>query len=84
MYKDENPNLIFTQRERVESNENKEATLKFEPIGKIFAYDAATGCKLENVEYIGDKKIKIENSYQDIIIDYDYNYLGNTTQVKLG
>lgn len=84
VYKDENPLLFLNQRERLESNENCEVGLKYVPTGKVFVYDVDSGSKLENVEILEDKKIKIKKPYQDVIVDYEYNYLGSTTQVKLG
>lgn len=84
VFKDTNPNLTLSQREYLESDEEGKIKLKHIPTGGIFVYNRTTGEKIETVEHLGDNILGIDKHYLDIIVDYDYNYLNATTQVKLG
>lgn len=80
--KDEGDVVKISEREYVESDENGIITLKNAPAHKIFVYDKETGKKLS---FTQDKnRLLIPDSYKDTIVDYEYDYAGNTQLVKIG
>lgn len=74
--------IILSQREYLETDENGEVVLKRPPQGKIFVYDKETGESL-SFEQEG-QKLKFTNSYKEIVIDYNFEYLNNSNTVQYG
>ena len=82
----DNPNetaILIHKIERIETNENCEAEMRHLPIGKFFVYDANSGEKLINFVQEG-KILKGDQPFQDIVVDYSYNYTGASTTLRIG
>lgn len=84
VYNDVNPELILSQREYLESDEEGNIKLKYIPKNGIFVYEKETGKKIETVQHLGGSILNIGKPYLDAIVDYNFNYTGATEQVKLG
>jgi hypothetical protein len=68
--------------EELESNDNGEITLKYNPV-KLFLYDKKTSEKI--VDYtIDENVITISAPYKEVIADYKYNYYGDRDILKVG
>lgn len=78
-----NPSLILSEREYCESDEHGVITLRRIPTDGIFVYNRETGEKIEVLER-QDNLLQISGVYLDVIVDYNYNYLNKTTQIKIG
>ena len=75
--------LLIDKREWLESNESGEFELNKIPVGKVFIYNKLTGEKI--TQYTQNEKFfKIDQSFVDLIVDYQYNYLGETTTIQVG
>lgn len=73
-------------REYLESDENGVITCKYAPVHDIYVYNKNTGKRL-SFEIVDDEeknKLLIEDPYVDVIIDYYFDYNGNTSVVKIG
>lgn len=74
--------ILISKREFLESDENGEIQLLFIP-HNLFVYDAATSEKIE-YEKNSDKGIKIQSSYKNIIVDYQYEYNNKVEELVIG
>lgn len=77
-----NDPIKITQREELESNENKQITLKHTPTRNLYVYDAR-GNKLSNYTVEGNV-ITIESEYTDVIVTYDFDYVSKHNTYKIG
>lgn len=78
-----NPNLELTQREILETDENKQICLKHSPTRNIFIYDKITGNKIINYS-LENNIITLENAYQEVIIDYNFIYNSQYQNMIIG
>lgn len=73
--------IVLSKREKIETDENNQATLKYQPLS-YFCYDANTGEKLdytiEGQTMIGDAP------YRELIVDYQYKYQGEAQNLTVG
>ena len=60
-------------RETVETNESGVATVKHVIAEPIFVYDKSTGKKITNISF-SNNTITTGESYQELLVDYHYNY----------
>lgn len=74
--------ILISKREILESKENGIVGLQKEPIN-LFVYDASTNEKI-NYKKISEKEIKIEKSYQNVIVDYQYEYNNRVEELVIG
>lgn len=82
----------ISQREYVESDENGILTLKYAPAHDIYVYDKETGKKLtftqnekELTIYTKDEHDQdVPYPYRDTIVDYGFDYAGDTQVVMIG
>ena len=74
--------ILISKREFLESDENGEIQLLFIPYN-LFVYDAATSEKIE-YEKNSDKGIKIQSSYKNVIVDYQYEYNNKVEELVIG
>ena len=81
--KDETPVLI-SQREELETDELGNFSTKKEPIGSIYIYDKKTGNRIFNFTNEGKTFHIEEKNFQEIIIDYQYNYYGENQILIVG
>lgn len=75
--------ILLTQRELVESNEIGVVVLRHEPIGNYFIYDVITGEKIIPIS-IDKNQIQIYAPYQQVLVDYTWNYFNKTETVVVG
>ena len=76
-------NVLISQREIKEADENGMLELDNEPVGKIFIYKAETGEKITNFEQKGNTLV-LGISYTDVVVDYKYQYTNKSTTMVLG
>lgn len=74
--------ILVTQRESIESDDRGIITLKYAPSSNIFVYDKNYN-KL-NYTQTDTKQLQIEKSYQEVIVDYQFNYNGNLSTLIVG
>lgn len=79
----EEDNLLISQTEKKESNEEGVIELKNIPQDKLFIYDAITGLKLLYTK-VDDKHYNINHPYKDVIVRYYYNYIGKAEIMEVG
>ena len=84
IYTKKSESILISKREALESSEDGVIMIKEKPVGDIFIYKKATGEKLLEHSVIGDKEIKINTPYAEVIVDYNYNYDGGAQSVILG
>lgn len=79
---------MVPMREFLESDENGIIECKFVPAHNIYVYKKSTGEKLEFTVVTGEqedgRKLQIEDAYTDVIVDYYFDYFGDTSVVKIG
>ena len=75
--------ILIPNREIKESNEECEIILDQIPATKIFVYEKTTGNKIEFTQ-ITNKKILLCCPFTDVIIDYDYEYKKDSTEIIVG
>lgn len=75
--------IIIHNRELKESDENCLIILDKSPCSKIFVYDEATGDKV-NYTSIDNNTIQLCCPYTNVIIDYDYRYENQATELMIG
>ena len=75
--------IEVSEREFLESNENGEFTLKEIPIKRIFCYNGKTFEKI-SIEKVNEKTFKIPLIYQDIIVDYIFDYSNSSSTFMVG
>lgn len=84
IYCAEDDKIEISQRDELESKGDYIVTLKHEPAGKVFFYDADTGERIEYVKKINNTQYKFAKQYQPIIADYTFYYNTNSSVVKIG
>ena len=80
-------NIFISAREILETDEDGRVYLKNEPdfSQKIFIYNKKTGERINEYSYDGtEKALLIGESYLEIVIDYSYQYGGNTQIISFG
>ena len=70
-------------RELIETNENGIAITKHEISSPVFVYDKNTGVKINSFIINGDT-VSTGQSYQEIIVDYYYNYDNKYSILSIG
>ena len=83
IYKKKDQEIRIPKREEVESDENGVITFSEKPIDKFFVYNKKTS---EKVPYtlLEEKKIKVEQPYLTVILDYNYAYVDGAQNLMLG
>lgn len=79
----DNQPVLINVREGIETNEQGVATTKHQIVEPAFVYDVKTGDKIEGA-IVGAKQIVTSKPYQDIIVDYWYNYANKSTAMVVG
>ena len=75
--------LPITNREFLDSDENGQIILKQAPLDSIFVYDKQTGNKISVLQK-EENVLTIEKPYQEVIVDYTYNYCGGSRMITIG
>lgn len=76
--------LKITKKEELESDENGYLFLKELPLNnKVNVIKKNTGERLEYT-LIEDKKIQIQSSYENVIVNYNFEYLNNYDTIVVG
>ena len=79
----ENTPVAINIRETLETDEQGIAMTKHPIVAPAFVYNAKTGEKLTDVT-IGVQQIITAQPYQDIVVDYWYNYTNQSTTMVVG
>ena len=79
----DNQPILINVREGIETNEQGVATTKHQIVEPAFAYDAKTGDKIDDATF-NAQQIITSKPYQDIIIDYWYNYTNKSATMIVG
>lgn len=82
VYRDNDNPLLITQTERVETDENGAAALKYVPFDQLFVYDNQSGEKLTYT--LNEKTITIGVPYKELYISYRYNFDGDAASFQIG
>lgn len=77
----ENSLLTITKRELNQSNGEGNIFLEETPLGKVFIYDEK-GNKLSYSQE--ENRLKIDEPYCKVIVDYEYKYKGNSQSILVG
>lgn len=85
LQKNNNTTIIIPYSESLESDSDGVITTlnKVNNNNTLFIYNAQTGEKITPVE-VNDNKIKIEESYLLVIVDYTFNYEQNSSSYFIG
>ena len=75
--------FLIDQREELESNEFGKFFLKHLPKETIFVYDKITGKKIKEWT-LKDNVIDIHIPFQEVVVDYKYEYNNGCTILQLG
>lgn len=78
----ENSRLLVPMREVLESDENGEIICKHNPYSHIYVYNLETGEKMEFT--YNENVITIEAPFLEVIVDYAFDYNGNSNVFRLG
>ena len=79
---DDGEPVLISTTDVVESNSEGLITTTYQVEDEIFVYDKSTGEKLQ--WEFEDNKIKINDSYKDVVVNYRYNYIGKGTTARIG
>ena len=77
----ENSLLTITKRELNQSNGEGNIFLEETPLGNVFIYDE-NGNKLSYSQE--ENRLKIDETYCRVIVDYEYKYKGNSQSILVG
>ena len=77
----ENTLLTITKRELNQSNGEGNIFLEETPLGNVFIYDE-NGNKLSYSQE--ENRLKIDETYCRVIVDYEYKYKGNSQSILVG
>lgn len=77
----ENSLLTITKRELNQSNGEGNIFLEETPLGNVFIYDE-NGNKLSYSQE--ENRLKIDETYCKVIVDYEYKYKGNSQSILVG
>ena len=84
MLSNEGPSVVSVHKiECLESDENGAFILKHIPNGQIFVYNKTTGKKIKEWTRT-DNIVYINEHYQDVVVDYCYNYDNGYTILQFG
>ena len=75
--------ILIPHRELKESDENGRIILDHIPATRIFVYERDTGLKIQFTQ-ITEQMIEVCCPFTDVVIDYDYKYDKNSTEVIIG
>ena len=75
--------ISIAYREEVETDERGVAVLKHPIASEAFVYDKKTGEKVTNWTSNGNQLI-LQQAYQEIVVDYQYNYIDGATLISFG
>ncbi len=81
--KQRNEILKISQREELESDENGQFELHYDPTGKIFVYEKTSGVKIGSIDPQG-KKYSVGTPFLDVIVDYTFDYIRKSTTIIVG
>ena len=81
-YKEKEKITLF-KRESVESDIDGNITLAHSPQGEIFVYSLDDFQKLP-FERMSDTILQIDESYKNVVVDYDYNYEKSAKELVIG
>lgn len=81
--KKQGENLLLSCRETLETDEEGKVYLKYAPQENIFVYAQKTGEKILDFE-VADQVLQIAKKYEEIIIDYQYNYVDDYSYFSFG
>ena len=79
----EQNHIRIPNREVVESDEEGRVQFSQIPCGSFFVYNASTGEKL-NYTIEDEKTLIVDSPYLNVLLDYYYDYSGDTQMVTLG
>lgn len=79
----ENQAIPINIREALETDESGWVKTKYAIATPVFVYDAKTGEKITNV-FVNTQSIGTGIPYQDIVVDYWYNYIGPSSTMVVG
>lgn len=65
--------ILLSQMESLESDENGQLTFRYEPIANLFIYEKETGKKL-TYKKVSEKVYSIGAPYKEVFVSYDFNY----------
>lgn len=78
-------NILISQREEIESDENGIITLKHAPADSwIFIYNKESGEKITGAQMITEKEINIDSAFTDVIVDYQFMYEESIKKMIIG
>ena len=80
---EEREKILVPIRENVEVDENGYFYTSYEPVGKFFVYNIATGERVYPIK-IGPIKYQIRLPYTELLLDYNYNYENGGSVVNIG
>ena len=75
--------ISIAYREEVETDERGVAVLKHPIASEAFVYEKKTGEKVTNWTSNGNQLI-LQQAYQEIVVDYQYNYIDGATLISFG
>ena len=76
--------ILINVREQQETDERGVAPTNRPIVEPIFVYNAKTGDKIACTPAVGAQWISTQYPYQDIIVDYWYEYVGSSTTMIVG
>ena len=74
--------VSVSMREVLESNEDGEIECKYTPARNIYVYRVEDGSKLAFTQ--NGNKLIIDRSFVDVIVDYEFDYIGDGQIIKIG
>ena len=75
--------IRINSREVTETDERGMARTKHNILPPLFVYDAKTGEKLTDFTYT-DNQLVLPTSYQDVVVDYWFEYIDKSTSLIVG
>lgn len=78
-----NESVLITKQEELESDEFGVVTLTEVPKTNLFIYKKSNGEKLTYTA-TGDKELTISDTYTNVIVNYEYEYDGGGSVLKIG
>lgn len=83
LIKENNSSIILTQREVVESDQNGNIELKYNPTGDIFIYNTSTGNKI-SYTVVENNILNINSEYTEVMVDYQFTYTKPFQELLVG
>ena len=75
--------ITIACREEVETDERGIAILRHPIASEVFVYDRKTGDKISDW-MSNDNQLILQQAYQEIVVDYQYNHIDGATLVSFG